>query len=123
MARSNDYISKIDKLIGQKIYSLRLAKGLSRQQLAKTIDVTLQQLQKYETGFNRISISRLILIAKALEKNIGYFYEGLGDIKNIEPVQTQHQRLCIEVSRNFMKIRNPEYQQAVNALIHSLIKE
>ncbi|WP_375333268.1 MULTISPECIES: helix-turn-helix domain-containing protein [unclassified Candidatus Tisiphia] len=123
MARNNDYISKIDKLIGQKIYSLRLAKGLSRQQLAKTIDVTLQQLQKYETGFNRISISRLILIAKALEKNIGYFYEGLEDIKNIEPVQTQHQRLCIEVSRNFMKIRNPEYQQAVNALIHSLIKE
>ncbi|WP_425360354.1 MULTISPECIES: helix-turn-helix domain-containing protein [unclassified Candidatus Tisiphia] len=122
MARNNDYISKIDKLIGQKIYSLRLAKGLSRQQLAKTIDVTLQQLQKYETGFNRISIGRLILIAKALEKNIGYFYEGLEDIKNIEPVQTQHQRLCIEVSRNFMKIRNPEYQQAVNALIHSLIK-
>ena len=123
MARNNDYISKIDKLIGQKIYSLRLAKGLSRQQLAKTIDVTLQQLQKYETGFNRISIGRLILIAKALEKNIGYFYEGLEDIKNIEPIQTQHQRLCIEVSRNFMKIRNPAYQQAVNALIHSLIKE
>jgi transcriptional regulator with XRE-family HTH domain len=123
MAKNNDYISKIDKLIGQKIYSLRLAKGLSRQQLARTIDVTLQQLQKYETGFNRISISRLILIAKALEKNIGYFYEGLEDIKNIEPIQTQHQRLCIEVSRNFMKIRNPAYQQAVNALIHSLIKE
>ncbi|WP_341750058.1 helix-turn-helix transcriptional regulator [Candidatus Tisiphia endosymbiont of Sialis lutaria] len=123
MARNNDYISKIDKLIGQKIYSLRLAKGLSRQQLTKTVDVTLQQLQKYETGFNRISIGRLILIAKALEKNIGYFYEGLEDIKNIEPVQTQHQRLCIELSRNFMKIRNPEYQQAVNALIHSLIKE
>ncbi|WP_375334075.1 helix-turn-helix domain-containing protein [Candidatus Tisiphia endosymbiont of Xenochironomus xenolabis] len=123
MARNNDYISKIDKLIGQKIYSLRLAKGLSRQQLAKTIDVTLQQLQKYETGFNRISIGRLILIAKALEKNIDYFYEGLEDIKNIEPIQTQHQRLCIEVSRNFMRICNPEYQQAVNALIHSLIKE
>ncbi|WP_341759846.1 helix-turn-helix transcriptional regulator [Candidatus Tisiphia endosymbiont of Ptychoptera albimana] len=123
MARNNDYISKIDKLIGQKIYSLRLAKGLSRQQLAKTIDVTLQQLQKYETGFNRISIGRLILIAKALEKNIDYFYEGLEDIKNIEPIQTQHQRLCIEVSRNFMKICNPAYQQAVNALIHSLIKE
>ncbi|MCC8399747.1 MAG: helix-turn-helix domain-containing protein [Rickettsia endosymbiont of Platyusa sonomae] len=110
MARNNDYISKIDKLIGQKIYSLRLAKGLSCQQLAKAIEVTHQQLQKYEIGSNRIPIGRLILIAKALEKNTGYFYEGLEDIKNIEPVQTQHQRLCIEVSRNFMKIRNPEYQ-------------
>ncbi len=82
MARKNDYISKIDKLIGQKIYSLILAKGLSRQQLAKAIEVTHQQLQKYELGFNRIPIGRLILTAKALEKNIDYFYEDLEDIKN-----------------------------------------
>ncbi|WP_375319129.1 helix-turn-helix domain-containing protein [Candidatus Tisiphia endosymbiont of Oplodontha viridula] len=123
MARKNDYISKVDKLIGERIYSLRLAKGLSRQQLAKAIEVTHQQLQKYEIGLNRIPIGRLVLIAKALEKNIDYFYEGLEDIKNIEPVQTQHQRMCIEVSRNFMKIRNPTHQQAINALIHSMIKE
>ena len=96
---------------------------MSRQQLAKAIEVTLQQLQKYETGFNRISIGRLILIAKALEKNIGYFYDGLEDIKNIEPMVTQHQRMCIEVSRNFMRIRNPAHQQAINGLIHSMIKE
>ncbi len=82
MARKNDYISKVDKLIGERIYSLRLAKGLSRQQLAKAIEVTHQQLQKYEIGLNRIPIGRLILIAKALEKNIDYFYEDLEDIKN-----------------------------------------
>lgn len=123
MARKNDYIQKIDQFIGEKIYSLRLAKGLSRQQLADVIEVTHQQLQKYEKGVNRISIGRLVLIAKALDKTIDYFYEGLEGANNIEPVLTQHQRMCIEVSRNFMKIRNPEHQQAVNALIRSLIKE
>ncbi len=123
MVKTNDYISKIDKLIGQRIYSLRLAKGLSRQQLSKAIEVTHQQLQKYEIGSNRIPIGRLIFIAKALDKNIGYFYDGLEDTKNIEPVVTQHQRMCIEVSRNFMKIRNPAHQQAINGLIHSMIKE
>ncbi|BFD46564.1 MULTISPECIES: helix-turn-helix domain-containing protein [unclassified Candidatus Tisiphia] len=123
MVRRNDYIQKVDQFIGGKIYSLRLAKGLSRQQLAEVIEVTHQQLQKYEKGINRISIGRLVLIAKALDKNIDYFYQGLEDADNVEPVLTQHQRMCIEVSRNFMKIRNSEHQQAVNALIRSLIKE
>ncbi|MFV9884760.1 MAG: transcriptional regulator, partial [Rickettsia conorii subsp. raoultii] len=40
MGRKNDIIQKIDSFIGKKIYSLRLAKGLSRQQLAEVIDVT-----------------------------------------------------------------------------------
>jgi transcriptional regulator with XRE-family HTH domain len=122
MARKNDYIQEVDKFIGDKIYSLRLAKGLSRQQLAEVIGVTHQQLQKYEKGTNRISVGRLVLIAKALGKTIEYFYQGL-DNTDSEPVTTQHQRMCIEVSRNFMKIRSPEHQNAVNALVRSLIKE
>lgn len=122
MARKNDYIQEVDKFIGDKIYGLRLAKGLSRQQLAEAIGVTHQQLQKYEKGTNRISVGRLVLIAKALEKTIDYFYQGL-ESNDSEPVSTQHQRMCIEVSRNFMKIRSPEHQNAVNALVRSLIKE
>ena len=122
MARKNDYIEEIDKFIGNKIYSLRLAKGLSRQQLSKVIGVTHQQLQKYEKGNNRISVGRLVLISKALDKNISYFYEGL-ETGNNETTLTQHQRICIEVSRNFMKIENTEHQNAVNTLIKSLIKD
>ncbi|MDG1436508.1 MAG: helix-turn-helix transcriptional regulator [Rickettsiaceae bacterium] len=121
MARKNDYIVEVDQFVGNKIYSLRLAKGLSRQQLASVIDVTHQQLQKYEKGTNRISVGRLVLIAKALEKNVNYFYEGL-DSNGSEPIMTHHQRMCIEVSRNFMKIENSEHQNAVNSLVKSLSK-
>ena len=122
MARKNDYIEEIDKVIGGKIYSLRLAKGLSRQQLSKVIGVTHQQLQKYEKGSNRISVGRLVLISKALDKNISYFYEGI-ESGNYEQVVTHHQRMCIEVSRNFMKIENTEHQNAVNTLVKSLARE
>ena len=121
MARKNDYIVEVDKYIGGKIYSLRLAQGFSRQQLSQIIGVTHQQLQKYEKGTNRISVGRLVLIAKALSKDISYFYEGL-ESANSEPVVTQHQRMCIEVSRNFMKIENSEHQTAVNTLVKSLSK-
>lgn len=121
MARKNDYVQKIDQIMGAKIYSLRLAQGLSRQQLADAIGVTHQQLQKYEKGINRISTGRLVLIAKALGQTVNYFYEGLE--VNPEVMVTQHQRMCIEVSRNFMKIHDPKHQNAVNLLIRSLVKQ
>ena len=110
--------NEIDKHIGGKILSLRLALGLSRDQLAKKLDVTQQQLQKYEKGTNRISVSRLVVIAKALSTGVPYFYEGLSD--DNEPMVTQHQRMCIEVSRNFMRIESAVHQTAVNILIKSL---
>ncbi len=123
MARKNDFIEEIDKLLGVRIYYLRLAKGFSRQQLAKLIGVTHQQLQKYEKGNNKISIGRLVLIAKALDKNLAYFYEELCPSgNNNEALITNHQRMCIEVSRNFMKIESAEHQNAVNTLVKSLAK-
>jgi transcriptional regulator with XRE-family HTH domain len=121
LARNNEYLKSIDKHIGGKIQFLRLAKGFSREQLGNQIGVTHQQLQKYEKGINRISIGRMLLIAKALGKELPYFYEDL-EIEAKQVVPTQHQRMCIEVSRNFMKIQNMEHQNAVNTLIKSLIK-
>ena len=120
MRKDDNYIKEVDKSIGNKIYSLRLAKGLSRKQLATSINVTHQQLQKYEKGTNRISIGRLLLISKALNKNISYFYEAL-ETTNNEELVTQHQRMCIEISRNFMKLKNATHQEAIHTLIKSLI--
>jgi len=121
MSRKHYYIEKVDKHIGDKVYSLRLGKGLSREQLAEKINVSQQQLTKYEKGDNRISMGRLILIAKALDSTVEYFYEGIIDSISIEPRLTQHQRMCIEVSRNFMKIHCSEHQEAVSKLIKALI--
>lgn len=121
MSRKNQNIDHIDIHIGQKIYQLRLAQGLSRQELGEKIGVTHQQCQKYEKGTNRISAGRLALIAKVLNKNISYFYQ---DIDNEVPeIKTHHQRMCIEVARNFMKIKNSIYQDAVNTLVKSLAEE
>ncbi len=56
----------VDQIIGQNIRANRLARGLSQAELADRIGVTFQQVQKYETGVNRVGGSRLIQIAKAL---------------------------------------------------------
>ena len=123
MARQNDYIAQIDKFIGDKIYNLRLGKGLSRQQLAESIGVTHQQLQKYEKGTNRISAGRLVLIATALDQTPEFFYAEFDKDVPAPEENTMHQRMCIEVSRNFMKLRNSEHQNAINSLLRSLVKE
>jgi len=121
MGRKNSNLEKLDKFIGQKIYSLRLEKGLPRQQLSKVIGVTHQQLQKYENGTNRVAASRLALIAQALGREVSYFYEGFeaGDNSLLE---TENQRLCIEVAKNFRRIGNREHQDAINTLVKSLLK-
>jgi transcriptional regulator with XRE-family HTH domain len=121
MARSNKEVDKFNKVIGEKIFSLRLGKGISRHELSKSIGITHQQLQKYEKGENRVSAGRLILIAKALNVTPAYFYENIDIANDQEPI-TQHQRMCLEISRNFMKVINPEYQSAINQLIKTMAK-
>lgn len=123
MVKRNDFISQIDKHMGNKIFELRLGMGLTRQQLAEIIDVTHQQIRKYEKGMNRISVGRLALIAKALDKEIQYFYEDFDKEKVQHDQVTNHQRMCIELSRNFMKIKDGDHQTAVNRLVKSLARE
>ena len=111
-------VSDVDKNIGQQIYSLRLARGWTREKLGDQIGVTLQQVQKYEIGTNRISASRLALVAKIMNQPIEYFYKNTDS--EVEIVNTEHQRMCIEVSRNFMNIKNSAYQEVIHTLAKTL---
>jgi len=70
-------ILTIDQRVADKIYYLRTEKGISSKKLSEEIGVSRQQLKKYETAINRVSASRLLLISKALSKNISYFYQGI----------------------------------------------
>lgn len=121
MKMSSKDADHIDKRIGTKIQELRIAMGMSRHQLAEKIGVTHQQTQKYEKGINRISAGRLAAIAETLGKPVGYFFEDNPDDPTVLP--SQHQRMCIEVSRNFLKIQNPAYREAVNILVRTLAGE
>ncbi len=77
MKHIDDQLDKIDKFIGKKIYNLRMDRGISRSDLAKKAGVSQQQIAKYEDATNKISASRLALLAKVLNKDISYFYESI----------------------------------------------
>src|SRR4051794_25686624 len=67
-----------DVEIGRKIRGLRLERGLSQSGLAGGIGLTVQQVQKYENGTNRVSAGRLQCIADLLNVPVMVFYGGMG---------------------------------------------
>jgi transcriptional regulator with XRE-family HTH domain len=56
--------------------------GMTQQQLAEKVGIKFQQIQKYETGMNRVSASRLWDISEALSVPVAYFFDGMenGDV-------------------------------------------
>ena len=108
----------IDGRVGGWIRERRIMLGLTQQQLAEMIGVTYQQAHKYERGINRVSAGRLFEIARALSAPITYFYEGIGE--DGPPQITLHQRMQLEIARNFAEIRNERHQEAVGQVARAL---
>lgn len=65
---------EIDHLVGRRIRQRRWFAGLTQQELAESVGVKFQQIQKYETGANRVSASRLWMIGESLEVPVSYFF-------------------------------------------------
>lgn len=68
---------KVDVHVGKQIRQRRWLAGMTQQKLAAMVGIKFQQIQKYETGANRVSASRLWDIADALEVPVAYFFDGL----------------------------------------------
>jgi len=66
----------IDVHVGGRVRMRRIEVDMSQQVLGGHIDLTFQQVQKYEKGMNRIGASRLQQIGKILEVPVAYFFEG-----------------------------------------------
>ncbi|WP_299850188.1 helix-turn-helix transcriptional regulator [uncultured Roseovarius sp.] len=67
----------VDVHVGKRIRHRRWLVGMTQQQLAESVGIKFQQIQKYETGANRVSASRLWDIADALDVEVSFFFEGL----------------------------------------------
>ncbi|PCD77476.1 helix-turn-helix domain-containing protein [Pseudothioclava arenosa] len=67
----------VDVHVGKRIRHRRWMIGVTQQQLADKVGIKFQQIQKYETGMNRVSASRLWDIADALGVPVAFFFEGL----------------------------------------------
>jgi len=128
-------MSTINKQIGLNIKSMRTKYGLSQIELAEKINLSFQQIQKYEKGVTAISVSRLQQIAEAFGVPAQMFYpplpqsDGVGepgpvyDIARPEPVPspvfTPEERTLLKI---FRKIRNRKVKQGVIQQLKGLVE-
>ncbi|HEV3175000.1 MAG TPA: helix-turn-helix transcriptional regulator [Stellaceae bacterium] len=83
---SNRERGEVDTLVGQRLREARLLAGLSQGQLGAHIGVTFQAVQKYESGENRLSASRLLAVAEILRRPVSFFFGDLSEsIPRVEP--------------------------------------
>ncbi|MCR8726758.1 helix-turn-helix domain-containing protein [Frigidibacter sp. ROC022] len=101
----------VDVYVGKRVRHRRWMLGVTQQQLAEQVGIKFQQIQKYETGMNRISASRLWDIAEALEVPISFFFEGLDGQETgaLTPGDLMSDKEALELVRSYYAI--PETQR------------
>ena len=88
-----------NKHLGSKLKLRRLALGLTQTKVARAINVTFQQIQKYEKGTNGVSSIRLLQLANYLKVPVNYFFEDFpAYLINLEKSQEGH----MNVNYNFL---------------------
>ena len=86
--RGSSAFNPIDVHVGDRLRTRRTLLGLSQMALAEAMGFSFQQLQKYESGTNRISASRLYDLSKILDVEIDYFFEEMDQAtKKASPAQ------------------------------------
>lgn len=113
--RGSGNIHPVDAHIGRRVRAFREQRGVSQERLGHQIDLSFQQLQKYERGDNRVAASTLWKISKALGLTPSDFFEGYDDktsaTKNYtppEPVPTKWVELYRELT--------PEGREAIRTV-------
>jgi transcriptional regulator with XRE-family HTH domain len=120
----------VDKEIGSRVRMRRMLIGMSQEKLGEMLGLTFQQVQKYEKGTNRISVSRLLDIANVLGVGIHYFYEGLTGKKGAEgfaedispPYVNDFMSLPegLQLMRAFMQIKSNKVRRGIVQLVATI---
>lgn len=71
---------EMDKAVGNRLKARRILLGLSQQDLGDAVNVSIQQIQKYEKAMNRISCGKLYILSKLLKTPISYFFNNTKNV-------------------------------------------
>lgn len=125
----------VDEIVGSQVRQRRALLGLSQEKLAELMGITFQQIQKYENGANRISASRLFDLSKALDIDVGFFFENAQDNKNDNlsygfsdneqatfdgPNDVMHQKETLDLIRVYYSIQDEKLRKDLFKLVKSM---
>jgi len=120
----------IDKEIGSRVRMRRVSIGMSQEKLGDMLGLTFQQVQKYEKGMNRISVARLVEIARILGVDIDFFFDGIkpgkgeaGFADSSAPGYVADMMSTpegLQLVRHFTGIKNAKVRKSIVQLVASL---
>ena len=122
----------VDTHVGSRVRLRRMLLGMSQEKLGNAMNLTFQQVQKYEKGVNRIGASRLFHISKILDVPVQFFFEeaprpdGSAVTGMAEPesesfiLEFLNSREGLELNRAFVKIGDPKVRKSVVDLVRAL---
>ena len=104
--------------LGKKLRLRRLSLGLTQTKVAQAINVTFQQIQKYEKGTNGVSSNRLMQLSQFLKVPIIYFFEDFKDFKDLNTGETtDDEDLNYSfLSRTFSSLSRPQKEKILQIL-------
>jgi transcriptional regulator with XRE-family HTH domain len=118
-------IHPIDRLVGQRVRFLRVERKMSQTTLASSVGLTFQQLQKYESGTNRISASKLVQFAKTLGVNVASLFDWVDDSDTAKTRESQKlisaSQLDLSIASDLSKIPAGPMKRKLRALVSALV--
>lgn len=111
----------IDTHLGKKMREARILRGMSQSDVAQGLGMSFQQVQKYESGANRIAAGRLYEVSLLLNFPVEHFYSGFGD-----RVGTSEQPLeprAAQAARDLSRIENPGKRDMIVSLIQEILRD
>ena len=105
----------IDMHVGSRVRMRRLMLGISQVELAAALDLSFQQVQKYEKGTNRIGASRLEHISRFLQVPVAFFFEGASDASAVATSEKDTRSLAL--MDDF--VSSPEGLIKASSIIHA----
>ena len=113
-----------NKHLGNKLKLRRLALGLTQTKVAKAINVTFQQIQKYEKGTNGVSSSRLMQLSSFLKVPITYFFEDFRDFNAINQTKVEGDDLNYSfLSKTFSSLSRSQKEKILQVLKNTVAYE
>jgi transcriptional regulator with XRE-family HTH domain len=119
----------INRLVGARVRQQRMEASLTQERLADTIGISLQQLQKYEIGANRICASRLYAIATALGVPIEIFFDGIteetddGDSADAPLSDALSDIFVHDIVKTFSEIDDPHLRHTIVEMLDALCEK
>jgi transcriptional regulator with XRE-family HTH domain len=122
----------VDIHVGSRVRLRRMLVGLSQEKLGDSMELTFQQIQKYEKGVNRIGASRLFRLSQVLDVPVQFFFEGMPSAErsaNLGMAERDtdaflyeflNTRDGLELNRAFIKVGDTNVRRSVIELVRSL---